>query len=430
MKLYQVEDKRFLRVWPKLLARQPDSLPRADAKVANIIAQVKKRGDRALIELTKRFDRVSLKPAKMVVSKEELATAAKKLGLKQRNSLRLAAKRIERFNRYIKEQSWLIPGEQGEIIGQLVHPLARVGVYVPGGKACYPSSLLMNAIPARVAGVSELIVCTPPDGKGGIAPALAAAAQICGVDRVVRVGGAQAIAALAYGTESIPAVDKIVGPGNLYVTLAKKQVFGQVDIDLLAGPSEILVIADETAKVGFVAADLLSQAEHDQMACCLLLTPCERLARAVIDELAARLPALAGREIAGQALQDNGAVIVTKSLDQAVELANQLAFEHVELATSHPWELLPKLRNAGAIFLGHYTPEAVGDYMAGPNHTLPTGGTARFFSSVSVLDFLRRSSVISFSRENLAYLKKDLITLAELEGLPAHAHAVRERFKL
>ena len=430
MKLLRVEEKGFVRVWSRLLARQPDSLPGVGTAVANIIARVRKGGDRALIELTKRFDRVLLKPDQLVVSKSELAAAAKKLGVKQRNSLRLAAKRIETFNRYIKEQSWLIPGAGGEILGQLVHPLARVGIYVPGGKACYPSSLLMNAIPARVAGVAELIVCTPPDQQARIDPALAAAARICGVDTVVRVGGAQAIAALAYGTDSIPAVDKIVGPGNLYVTLAKKLVFGQVDIDLLAGPSEILVIADETADIGFVAADLLSQAEHDQMACCLLLTPSERLARAVIQEVAVRLPALASREIARQALQDNGAALVTKSLDQAVELANQLAFEHVELATSHPWDILPKIRNAGAVFLGHYTPEAVGDYMAGPNHTLPTGGTARFSSAVSMLDFIRRTSVIAFSQESLAGLKKDLITLAELEGFPGHAQAVRERFKL
>jgi histidinol dehydrogenase len=303
-----------------------------------------------------------------------------------------------------------------------------VGIYVPGGKAVYPSSVLMNAIPARVAGVDEIIMVTP-GSKKGINPVLLAAADLCGIRSVFQIGGAQAIAALAYGTALVPKVDKIVGPGNIYVATAKKLVYGDVDIDMIAGPSEILIISDGSGSPACAAADMLSQAEHDELACSILATPDEGFARRVARELATQIKQLAKKIIAARALENYGAIIITRTLEEAVHIANDVAPEHLELAVEHPWELVPQVKNAGAVFLGHYTPEALGDYMAGPNHVLPTGGTARFFSPLSVEDFLKKTSIISFTREALRTVAPDIIRIAQAESLDAHARSVEQRFK-
>ena len=394
--------------------------------VEGILADVRERGDAALCEYTERFDRLKLEAAALEVSKAEIEQALAAVDQGTLATLQLAAERIATFHRRQKEETWMTDDEPDIRLGQMVIPLDRVGIYVPGGKAAYPSSVLMNAVPAKVAGVGEIIMVVPmPDGV--VNPYVLAAAHIAGVDRIFKIGGAQAVAALAYGTASIPKVDKITGPGNIYVATAKRLVFGTVDIDMIAGPSEILVINDGSGDPAHIAADLLSQAEHDELAASILITTDEAFGRRVADELEKQLAALSRAAIARQSIDNYGAIIVARDLFEAAEFSNRIAPEHLELAVAEPFELLPQIRHAGAVFLGHNTPEAAGDYLAGPNHTLPTGGTARFFSPLGTEDFVKKSSLISFSKQGLARLGKSIIEIAELEGLEAHAKSVAIR---
>jgi len=398
------------------------------ASVGEIVDEVRRRGDAALCEFTKRFDGVELAPEDLAVPESEWTTVAS-LPAPLQAALGEAARRIETFHRHLLPRSWWIRDEHGSLLGQQVTPLERVGCYVPGGRAAYPSTVLMNLIPARVAGVRELVVVSPPGPDGRLEPTVLAAARLGGATELYRVGGAQAIAALAYGTATIRRVDKIVGPGNTYVALAKRLVFGAVGIDALAGPSEVVVVADRSADAAHVAADLLAQAEHDPMARAVCLTDVPALAAAVGAEVARQCPELPRATIAERAVRDHGAVVLTRDLDEAIDLANDLAPEHLELAVADPFAWLPRVRHAGAIFLGHDTPEVVGDYLAGPNHVLPTGATARFASGLSVEDFVKRSSLIHYSPAGLRAAWPHLAALTAAEGLRAHAEAARQRLR-
>lgn len=395
--------------------------------VSNIIDEVREKGDDALLSFTLRFDGVEMDAKMLKVSVPEMEDAVKKTDASLLRVIARAAENIRKFHERQKSESWFYTGENGEILGQRHTPMERVGIYVPGGTAPLVSSVLMTAIPAKVAGVERVIMATPPQKDGSINPAVLAAAQATGVDEVYRIGGAQAVAAMAFGTETIPWVDKIVGPGNIYVATAKKLVYGTVGIDMVAGPSEITVIADDTAKPEFVAADLLSQAEHDEMAASILLTDSDEIAEAVVSELRKQLQLLDRRQTAEKSLRNYGAIIVVNGINSAVELANMIAPEHLELCVREPFRLLGMVKNAGAVFLGSNSPEPVGDYIAGPNHVLPTGGTARFFSPLGVYDFIKRTSVIYYTPEALASVTDDVIKLAEAEGLDAHANSVRTR---
>ena len=403
--------------------RRMNADPRVTASVAAIVEDVKERGDEAVREYSLKFDGWA---GEMPVSESEWAEGAAKCDAFLLQVMKEAAQNIADFHRRQIPQGFELEKENGVILGQKVTPLERVGIYVPGGTAAYPSTVLMNAVPASVAGVKEIIMVTPAK-EGRIKPEILAAAKIAGVTKIFKVGGAQAIAALAYGTQTVPAVDKITGPGNIYVATAKKLVYGQVDIDMIAGPSEILVIADESADAERAAADMLSQAEHDVLASAVMVTTSARLAELVAAEIERQLTDLPRREIAQRSIEDNGRVIVAESLDDAVEIANALAPEHLEVYTSDPFALLPRLVNAGSIFLGGYTPEPVGDYFAGPNHTLPTSGTARFSSPLSGADFVKRSSYIHYTKEALKEAGEKIAAFAESEGLQAHANAVRIR---
>lgn len=394
--------------------------------VAAILGRVKKEGDRALFELTRKFDNFDCRDAE--ITKEEMKAAYDALDPKLKKALEKAKANIISFHEKQLEKTWIYEKSPSTFLGQKITPLEKVGVYVPGGKAVYPSSVLMNTLPAKVAGVKEIIMTTPATG-GRVNPVVLAAAYIAGVDRGFKVGGAQAVAALAYGTETIPKVDKIVGPGNIYVALAKKLVFGQVDIDMIAGPSEILIIADSTAKAELVAADMLSQAEHDELASAVAVTDDKKLAAEIKAELKKQLSKLPKKDIAEKSIDNYGAIIVVKNMAEACEVANEIAPEHLELYVASPMEMMLKIKNAGAIFLGEHTPEAVGDYIAGPNHVLPTGGTARFFSPLGVYDFIKRSSIIYYSKEQLAADMDDITTLAEHEELMAHGNSAAFRRK-
>ncbi len=394
--------------------------------VSDIISNVRTRGDEALFEYTERFDRAKL--SCLEVSKEEIADALEKTGEEFVAILRRAAENIENFHRKQVRNSFIINEKNGVVTGQKVTPLARVGLYVPGGTAAYPSSVLMNAIPARIAGVGEIVMVSPASG-GRIAPAILAAAYVAGVDRVFALGGAQAVAALAYGTESVPRVDKIVGPGNAFVAEAKRQVYGQVAIDMIAGPSEILVIADKNSNPTYVAADMLSQAEHDKNSTAVLITDSADLARKVSDELERMIPMLPRAEIARASIDDNGKIIVTDDLLEAIELSNDIAPEHLELCVDDPFAVLDRVKNAGSVFMGRYCPEALGDYFAGPNHTLPTSGTARFSSPLSVDDFVKKMQYTYYTKDALDLVADDVIAFAEKEGLSAHARSVGVRKK-
>ena len=398
------------------------------AEVGRIVEEVGRRGDGALFEYTARWDGHAVTAETVEASAEERKTAAAKTSAEDREVLRLAGERIERFHKHQRRKGWMVSDEEGVELGQRILPLERVGIYAPGGLASYPSTVLMTAIPARIAGVREIILVTP-SRDGRLQPMIAAAAEIGGVNRIFKIGGAQAIAALAFGTESVPRVDKIVGPGNAYVAAAKKMVFGRVAIDMIAGPSEILIIADGTGDAAFAAADLLAQAEHDEMAGAVLLTPDESFAKTVAGEIENLLADLPRREIAARALEAFGGLVVTRNLAEAVALANRFAPEHLELMVQNPRELLPELRNAGAIFLGSHTPEALGDYVAGPSHVLPTGGTARFSSPLGVDDFVKRTSVLSFSQKGLERYAKTAVRLAEMECLEGHGRSVRLRLR-
>ena len=394
--------------------------------VKTIVNDVALRGNASLFEYTEKFDQCDLRTDGMEVSGRELDQAISKVTPKDMDILALAAGRIEAFHRKQEVTSWISSDENGIELGQRVLPLERIGIYAPGGLAVYPSTVLMAAIPAKIAGVAEIILVSPAK-QGGLNPLIAAAAKLSGVTRIFKIGGAQAIAALAYGTESVPKVDKIVGPGNAYVTAAKKMVYGIVAIDMIAGPSEVLIIADGTADASFAAADLIAQAEHDEMASAILLTPDEKFARQVISEINAQLVLLPKKSIAVSALESFGAVIVTKDFDEAVTIANRFAPEHLELLVDQPKQLLDRIRHAGAAFLGNFTPEAIGDYMAGPNHILPTGGTARFSSPLGVYDFVKRTSIVSFSEAALGTYGRQAERFAGMEGLDGHGHSISIR---
>jgi len=415
-----------------IYGRLPDRISMDDSSimktVGEVISSVRQKGDEALMEYASRFDNVKLTAETMRVSKEEMAEAYSRVDGELIEVIRKAKANIEAFHAKQKENSWFSSEKDGVILGQLYRPMEIVGVYVPGGTAAYPSSVLMNVVPAKVAGVPKVVMVTPPK-KEGINPAVLVAANEAGVDEIYRIGGAQAVAALAFGTESIPKVDKIVGPGNIYVATAKRMVYGYCDIDAVAGPSEITVVADETANPCFVAADMLSQAEHDVMASAILITISERLAEEVKKELEKQASRLSRKEIIEKSLENYGAIIITESLEKAMEVANRIAPEHLELCVQEPFSLLGSVRNAGAIFLGNYSSEPLGDYFAGPNHVLPTSGTARFFSPLNVGDFIKKSSIISYSAKALGSVKDDVIRFAEAEGLTAHANAIRIRFE-
>lgn len=411
----------------QLKARSGEVDKKVTAAVNEILENVKANGDKAVLEYTVKFDGKA--PEKAEISKEEIDKAIEKCDSFFVKALEDAAKNIRDFHERQKQQSWLTAKENGVIMGQRVRGLERVGLYVPGGTAAYPSSVLMNAIPAKIAGVKELIMVTPPSKDGTPNPDILAAAKIAGVDRVFLMGGAQAVAALAYGTESVPKVDKIVGPGNIFVATAKKLLYGTVDIDMVAGPSEILIVADETANPKFLAADLMSQAEHDVLASAILITTSAEIAEQTKTELTKQCAVLSRKEIIEKSLKDFGAIIICDSMDKAVDFANRLAPEHLEMCVENPLEYIGRMDNAGSVFLGNYSPEPLGDYFAGPNHVLPTSGTARFFSPLSVDSFIKKSSFIYYTENALRDCKDKVVSLAETEGLTAHANSIKVRFE-
>ncbi len=415
------------KIVKQILSRSQIENKNVQEIVDSILANVKENGDKAIFEYTEKFDKIKITPETLKVTDEEIKYAYSQVKPELIEVIKKSAARIKAFHEKQKRNSWFEPDEKGEIMGQIIRPLERVGVYVPGGKAAYPSSVLMNVMPAHVAGVKNIYMTTPAQKDGSVYPTTIVAAKEAGVDEIFKIGGAQAIAALAFGTESVPKVDKICGPGNIFVALAKKSVYGYVNIDSVAGPSEILVLADESANPVYTAADLLSQAEHDEMASAILVTTSEKLAYEVQKEVEKQTAVLERKDIINKSIENYGAVIVTDTIEEACAISNGIAPEHMEVCTQSPFEVLPLIKNAGAIFLGHYTPEPLGDYMAGPNHVLPTGGTARFFSPLSVDDFIKKSSLISFSKEALLNLSDDIIAFANAEGLTAHANAVRVR---
>lgn len=410
----------------QLKARSGEIDRKVTSAVTDILNNVKQNGDDAVREYTLKFD--GHMPSKFEISREEIDSSPDKCDRDFILALYKAADNIRDFHARQKQQSWLEPKQNGVILGQRIRGLKRVGVYVPGGTAAYPSSVLMNVIPAKIAGVKEIVMVTPPQKDGTANPDILAAAKIAGVDRVFLMGGAQAVAALAYGTQSVPKVDKIVGPGNIFVATAKKLLYGTVDIDMIAGPSEILIVADKSANPKFLAADLMSQAEHDKMASAILLTTSEETANETAKELSRQMQTLERRDIIEQSLNDFGAIIVCKDISEAVDFANELVPEHLELAVENPMEYIGRVDNAGSVFLGYYSPEPLGDYFAGPNHVLPTSGTARFFSPLSVDSFIKKSSFIYYTEPALSEAKDDIIKLAETEGLTAHANSIKVRF--
>ncbi|PTL36071.1 histidinol dehydrogenase [Candidatus Methylomirabilis limnetica] len=426
MRLLHAGSRECTLFFSQLRSRQGTMPVEVEQAVRDILEEIRTGGDAALFDLTQRFDGVRLDATSVQVGPGEIDEAYAALAPASLEALKTAASRIRAFHLRQLRSSWFSE-EDGAIVGMLARPLERVGIYAPGGTAAYPSTVLMNAIPAAIAGVAEVVMCTPPSRDGKVAGAVLVAADLCGVHAIYKVGGAQAIAAMAYGTASIPKVDKIVGPGNVYVATAKRLVFGQVGIDMIAGPTELLIIADEEARAAWVAADILSQAEHDPLSSAMLLTPSQRLAEEVVDEVKRQVALLPRRQIAETSLEQFGAVVVVKGLHEAATLSNEVSPEHLELQVKDPWGLLPQIRHAGAIFMGGASPEVVGDYLAGPNHVLPTGGTARFASPLSVDDFQHRTSLIAFSQQKLEALEPTLVELARLEGLEAHARAASIR---
>lgn len=429
MRIVKLTDETKNNILENLLKRSPNSYGKFEAAVGEILSNVRTNKDAALFKYTKDFDKADINASNIVVTKEEIEEAYTKVDSELVNVIRKALKNIKEYHEKQKQYSWFDSKPDGTILGQKVTALSRVGVYVPGGKAAYPSSVLMNVIPAKVAGVEQIIMCTPPDHEGKVYPTTLVAANEAGVDVIYKAGGAQAIAAMAYGTESVPKVDKICGPGNIYVALAKKAVFGYVSIDSVAGPSEILVIADETANPRYVAADLLSQAEHDEMASAILITTSNELAQKVSDEIDGFLKELSRSEIISKSLDNYGYILLVDNIDDAVDAANEIASEHLEIVTKDPFNIMTKIKNAGAIFLGEYSSEPLGDYFAGPNHVLPTNGTAKFFSALSVDDFIKKSSIISYSRNALEEIHNDIETFATAEHLTAHANSIKVRFE-
>lgn len=428
MRILNLNKENTNNLLENLLKRSPTSYDSYEKDVKAIIDNVKENGDKALFDYTLRFDKASINQDNIIVTKEELEEAYNEVDDKLIKVIRKALVNIKSFHEKQLQNSWF-DSNDGIILGQKVTPLDKVGVYVPGGKAVYPSSVLMNVVPAKVAGVNTIYMTTPPDKDGKICANTLVAAHEAGVDVIYKAGGAQAVAALAFGTESITKVDKIVGPGNIYVALAKKAVFGHVSIDSIAGPSEILVLADETANPRYVAADLLSQAEHDELASAILITNSKDLAQKVSKEIDEFLKVLSRRDIISKSLENYGYILVADNMDDAISAVNEIASEHLELVVKDPFNTMTKIKNAGAIFLGEYSSEPLGDYFAGPNHVLPTNGTAKFFSALSVDDFIKKSSIISYSREALESIHKDIETFAQCEGLTAHANSIKVRFE-
>ena len=429
MRILKLTKETQNNILENLLKRSPNSYGEFESRVNDIIQNVREKRDEAIFEYTLKFDGATINQDNIRVTEEEIKEAYEQVDPKLLDVIRKALVNIRDYHAKQKQYSWFDSDESGIILGQKVTPLKTVGVYVPGGKAVYPSSVLMNVIPAKVAGVSNIIMTTPCGKDGKVYPSTLVAAKEAGVDAIYKVGGAQAIAALAFGTESIPKVDKIVGPGNIYVALAKKAVFGYVSIDSIAGPSEIMVLADETANPRFVAADLLSQAEHDEMASAILVTTSETLAEQVSVEVDKFVETLSRKEIIRKSLDKYGYILVADTMQDAIDTVNEIASEHLELVTKNPFETMTKIRNAGAIFIGEYSSEPLGDYFAGPNHVLPTNGTAKFFSPLGVDDFIKKSSIISYSREALEPVYKDIVQFAECEKLTAHANSIRVRFE-
>ena len=429
MRIIELTEEARTNILENLLKRSPNSYGEFEGRVNEIIENVRANRDAAIFDYTKRFDGADINAENILVTEDEIKEAYEKVDEKLLAVIRKALVNIRKYHEKQRQYSWFDSEESGIILSQKVTALEKVGVYVPGGKAVYPSSVLMNIVPAKVAGVKKIVMTTPPGKDGKVNPATLVAAKEAGVDAIYKVGGAQAIAALAFGTESIPKVDKIVGPGNIYVALAKKAVFGFVSIDSIAGPSEIMVLADETANPRFVAADLLSQAEHDEMASAILVTTSRTLAEQVSKEVEDFVAQLSRKEIIQKSLDNYGYILVAENMDEAIATVNEIASEHLELVTKNPFETMTKIRNAGAIFVGEYSSEPLGDYFAGPNHVLPTNGTAKFFSPLSVDDFIKKSSIISYSREALEPIYKDIVQFAECEQLTAHANSIRVRFE-
>ena len=430
MRIIKLDESSKKNILNDLLKRSPNNYDNFADGVNAILANVKENGDKALFQYTKDFDKADINASNIKVTEEEIKEAYDRLENPELvQVIRRSLKNIKEYHEKQKQYSWFDSKPDGSILGQKVTPLSRVGVYVPGGKAAYPSSVLMNVIPAKVAGVEQIVMVTPPGKDGKVNPNTLVAANEAGVDVIYKVGGAQAIAALAYGTESIAKVDKIVGPGNIYVALAKKAVFGYVSIDSVAGPSEILVLADETANPRYVAADLLSQAEHDELASAILVTTSEELANKVSKYVDMFVSKLKRKEILQKSLDNYGYILVTDTMQAAIDTANDIASEHLEIVTKNPFDTMTRIKNAGAIFLGENSSEPLGDYFAGPNHVLPTNGTAKFFSPLSVDDFIKKSSIISYSREALEPLSEDIQKFAKAEGLTAHANSIRVRFE-
>ena len=428
MRILKLTKDSQQNILESLLKRSPNNYTEYESTVNEIINNVKENRDKAIFEYTKKFDKADIDASNIRVTKEEINEAYEKVDEKLLTVIRKALVNIKKYHEKQIQNSWFT-SEDGIILGQKGTAVERAGVYVPGGKAVYPSSVLMNVLPAKVAGVDKIVMCTPcgPDGK--VYPSTLVAANEAGVDEIYKVGGAQAIAAMAFGTESVPKVDKIVGPGNIFVALAKKAVFGYVSIDSIAGPSEILVLADETANPRFVAADLLSQAEHDELASAILITTSEKLAEEVSKEVDGFCEVLSRKAIIEKSLENYGYILIAPDLDTAIDTANEIASEHMEIVTANPFEVMTKIKNAGAIFLGEYSSEPLGDYFAGPNHVLPTNGTAKFFSPLSVDDFIKKSSIISYSRDALHAVYKDIAQFADCEQLTAHANSIRVRFE-
>ncbi|HAV90023.1 MAG TPA: histidinol dehydrogenase [Eubacterium sp.] len=430
MRIIKLDEQSKKNILSDLLKRSPNNYDSYQASVDEILANVKANGDKAVFEYTAKFDGATLTADTLRVTEEEIAKAYDEIEDKELVTIiRKAIANIKDHHEKQLKQSWFSSREDGVMLGQKITPLERVGVYVPGGKAAYPSSLLMNVVPAKVAGVDEIVMVTPPGKDGKINPTTLVAAKEAGVDTILKVGGAQAVAALAYGTESIKKVDKIVGPGNIFVALAKKAVYGHVGIDSIAGPSEVMVIADETANPRYVAADLLSQAEHDELASCILVTTSKELAEAVSKEVDGFVEILSRKAIIEKSLENFGYILLVDTMDEAVDVANEIASEHLEIVTKDPFLTMTKIRNAGAIFLGEYSSEPLGDYFAGPNHVLPTNGTAKFFSPLNVDDFMKKSSIIYYSKEALEPVSSDVIKFANAEGLTAHANSIKVRFE-
>ena len=428
MRILKLTEDTSKDILQNLLKRSPNNYGEFEGRVNAIIEEVRNNRDQAVFNYTKQFDGADINAGNILVTEEEIAEAYEQVDTTLLAVIRKSLVNIKKYHEKQVQNSWFTT-EDGIILGQKVTALATVGVYVPGGKAVYPSSVLMNVLPAKVAGVDRIVMCTPPGKDGKVYPSTLVAAKEAGVDEIYKVGGAQAIAAMAFGTESVPKVDKIVGPGNIYVALAKKAVFGYVSIDSIAGPSEILVLADETANPRYVAADLLSQAEHDEMASAILITTSQKLAEEVSAEIDQFVAELSRKEIIQKSLDNYGYILVADNMEEAIDTVNAIASEHMEIVTADPFHVMTKIRNAGAIFIGEYSSEPLGDYFAGPNHVLPTNGTAKFFSALSVDDFIKKSSIISYSREALEKVHKDIEQFAECEKLTAHANSIRVRFE-